>query len=136
MAQEVFTDAYVSINSVDLSDHVKSVKLNYQANGVDGSAMSNLFAVTMPGLKSWDLEIEFYQDYALAKVDATMFSLVGAAAFAVALRPKSAVQSATNPTFAGNALCLSYQPMGGAHGDAHMAPVSLRGTGTLTRTAT
>lgn len=136
MASFVLTNAYVSLNSVDLSDHVKSVKINYKAETPENTAMSVTSKTRLPGLKDWDIDIEFNQDYASAKVDATMFPLVGAAAFAVAIRPDAGAQSTTNPTFSGNALLSSYDPVAGKVGDVAMAPVKLIGTGTLTRTAT
>jgi len=136
MASFVFTNAYVYINSVDLSDHVELVKINYKAETPENTAMSATSKSRLPGLKDWDVDITFNQDYASGKVDATLFPLVGAAAFAVSFRPDAGVQSATNPTFAGNALLASYEPAGGKVGDVVKAAIKLMGTGAMTRTAT
>lgn len=135
MASFVFSNAYLMINSVDLSDHVKSMKINYKADTPENTAMSATSKARLPALKEWDIDVEFNQDYASAKVDATLFALVGAAAFAVSARPDAGVQSPTNPTFAGNALLASYEPAAGKVGDVAMASIKLIGTGALTRTA-
>ena len=136
MASFVFTNCYAMINSVDLSDHVESIKINYKGAALDNTAMSVTSKSFIAGLKDWDVDITFNQDYASGKVDATLFGLVGAAAVAISFRPDAGVQSATNPTFSGNALLPTYEPMGGKVGDVAKATAKFQGTGTLTRTAT
>lgn len=133
MATLIFKDAYVSINSVDLSDHVKSVTLNYEAEMQDDTAMGDTTRSNMAGLLNWSVDVEFLQDYAANEVDATLFSLVGAAAFPIILKPNGSATAVTNPKFTGNAVLASYTPMGGGVGDLAMAPITLSPAGTLTR---
>lgn len=85
------------------------------------------------GLKDFSVELEFHQDYAAAQVDATLFPLVGAAPFAIAIRPTSAVVSATNPEYQGNAVLESYPPIDGAIDEVLTAGASFQGDGDLTR---
>src|ERR1043165_7871428 len=101
MATLVFTDASVKINTVDLSDHVKSVKLNYSAELQDSTAMGMTSKGRKGGLKDWSAEIEFYQDYAAAKVDATIFPLVGVQTAFELIPVKGTGVSATNPRYQG-----------------------------------
>ena len=136
MASLVLTNAFLSVNAVDLSDHIESIKINYKADTPENTAMAVTSKSRIAGLKEWDIDVTFNQDYATSKVDATLFPLVGAAAFAIIARPDAGVQSTTNPTFAGNALLASYEPVSGKVGDVAKAPIKLIGTGTLTRTAT
>ncbi len=133
MANRVITNAYVLINSVDLSTSVRQVTLNYSAEQQDDTAMGDSARSRIPGLKDWSLDIEFFQDYAASKVDATLFSLIGAAPFAIEIRGDSGSVSATNPKYTGNATLESYQPVAGTVGENQMAPVRLMGVGTLTR---
>lgn len=133
MAQIVLTDAYVSINGVDLSDHVRQVVINYKAEVLDKTAMGATSRARIAGLKDWDARIDFQQDYAAAKTDATLFGIVGSSV-AVIFRPvKGTVVGTTNPNFTGNAIVQDYQPLGGTVGELAMAPVTLLGDGTLTR---
>ncbi len=132
MAIHVFTDAFVSLNAVDLSDHVKSVTLNYSAELQDSTAMSDTARKRIGGLKDWNLTVEFHQDYAAGEVDASMFAQVGNS-IAIILRPTSAAKSPTNPEFTGNAVVESYTPLGGGVGEIHGASVSLQGDGALAR---
>jgi hypothetical protein len=133
MASFVLTNAYVKINSVDLSDHVRSVKINYSAETPDNTAMGATTHSRLPGLKDWSVDVEFNQDFAAANVDATLFPLVGAAAFAIELRGVNATVTATNPKWTGNALLADYSPVGNKVGDLAVAPIKLVGTGALTR---
>lgn len=133
----VYTDALVTIDGVDLSDHVRSVSLTYEAEMLDDTAMGTSGTrSSKPGLKNWSFTVEFYQDYDAGSVDATLFDLVGADPFPIILRPKKAVAvGATNPNFTGNAVLESYPPLTGEVGALGMASCSFRAGGgsTLTR---
>lgn len=138
MATIVYTDALVKINSVDLSDHVKSVTLNYEAEMLDDTVMGTTGTRSnKPGLKNWSLQVEFLQDYGAASIDATLFSLIGAAAFPVAVRSsKTGAISATNPEFQGNAVLESYPPLTGEVGALGTASASFRCASDLVRDIT
>lgn len=132
MANMVLRNAFVSLNAVDLSNLVRQVTLSYSAELQDDTAMGDTARSRIGGLKDWSLQIEFFQDYAAGKVDATLFSLVGST-FAVELRPDTGNASATNPKYTGTGILESYQPVGGTVGENLMAPVSIQGVGALTR---
>lgn len=133
MANQMLYNAFVSINGVDLSSHVRSVQISYEANMLDDTMMGDATKSNKPGLKNWSITLEFEQDYAAAQVDATLFPLVGAAAFPIIIRPDAGVKSATNPEYTGNAVLENYQPVGGSVGELAMAPVTLRSAGALSR---
>jgi hypothetical protein len=132
MANVVLTNAFVSINAVNLSAFVRSVTLNYAAELQDDTAMGDSARSRIGGLKDWSIQIEFFQDYAASAVDATLFNLVGST-FAVEVRHSAAGASATNPKYTGTGILESYQPVGGAVGENLMAPVVVQGVGNLTR---
>ena len=133
MATFVYTDASVVVNSVDLSDHVKSCTLNYEAEMLDDTVMGDTTRSNIAGLLNWSIDVEFLHDFAAAKVDATLFSLIGAAAFTVTVKPTSGSVSATNPSFSGSAVLESYPPMSGSVGDLETASATFRSAGTLAR---
>lgn len=132
MATLAFTDAHVTVNGVDLSDHVSKVTLKTTADDLENTAMGATFHTRIGGLKDWTLDLDFNQDFDAAKVDATLWPLLGAVT-AVTVRPTSAVKSATNPEYAGNALVKEYVPMDGKVGDLANISVSWPGAGVLTR---
>jgi len=133
MAEYVLTDASVTINTVDLSDHVRQVTIDYSAETPESTAMGDTVKAKLPGLTDFKIELEFNQDYDSAKVNATLFPLAGAAAFAIAIRPDSAVVGADNPEFQGDVLLSSYNPLGGKVGEVATTKATFVGDGVLTR---
>ncbi len=133
----VLKDAFVDIADTDLSDHVRSVSFPVEADEVDSTVMGTSGAREfLAGLTSGTLTVEFAQNFDASKVDATLFPLLGAAAFAVKLRPTSGVASATNPEYQYNAILTSYSPLDGSVGDLATSPVNIRITGQITRATT
>ena len=132
MAKFVLTNAFVSIAGTDLSDHVESVALNYEAEGQDATSMSDLTRIMLGGLKNWSIDVNFRQDFASSSVDDTLFSIVGTQV-TVIVRPDAGSVSTTNPNFTGTALVQSYNPLGNSVGDVAAAPVTLMSAGTLSR---
>ena len=135
MAEFVFKNAHLTVNSVPLSDHVRQITLTHGADLPERTAMGDDSRRRLPGLKDWSFSVEFNADFDAAKVDATLGVLVGAASFAVIIRPDAAAKSATNPEYTGSALVESYPPLGGSVGDASIASVSFPGDGDLARDA-
>jgi len=133
MAQIVLTNAKVIINSVDLSDHARSVKVSYKADQQDNTVMGNTTHSKLAGLLDWQMDIEFGQDWAANKVDATLFPLVGAAPFTVEVRPVNTSRGATNPAYTGSATLSAYAPLGQKVGDLAVAPATFMAAGTLSR---
>lgn len=133
MAVIVIMNAKVLINAVDLSDHARKITINYKAAEKDSSAMGVVAMQRLSGLIDWDLDVEFNQDWAANKVDATMFPLVGGAAVAISIVPVNTTVAPTNPAYEGNAICTDYPPLGVSVGDLATTTVKLPGTGILTR---
>ena len=133
MAEFAYTNAYLLLNAVDLSDHVRSLTINYSNEVQDITAMGDTARNRLPALNDWSIDVEFNQDFASSKVDATVFSLVGAATFAVKVKAVNTTIGATNPEYQGNVLLESYTPLSGSVGDVSTATIRLVGNGTLTR---
>jgi len=134
MSELVFTDAFVSVDGNDISDHVKSVTLNYSADAPDNTVMGDdTKSGAAGGLKNWDISIEVLQDFAASQIDSIFFPLVGTA-FTVILRPvKSTVVGAGNPNYTGTGLLTTFNPIGGSVGDLATTSISIQSAGTLSR---
>lgn len=128
MAHLIFNNAFVLINSVDLSAQIKSVAWPMTREQKDNTVMGNTAKAVIPGLADSDIQIEFFQDFAAAQVDATLSPLfLNATAFAVEVKPVNAARSTTNPSYTVTAAYLvSYNPMAGALGDIMMAPITIK----------
>jgi len=132
MATFVLTDAFISVGGTDLSDHVRSITLDVGAELQDDTVMSDTFRSVAGGLKTVTVTVEWLQDFAASKVDATLYALLGTTT-AIIIRSDSAVVSATNPSFTGTMTLGSYSPVTGTVGDMASAPSVFTGSGALVR---
>ena len=132
MAKFVLTDASVTLNSVDLSDHVSSVTLEINADEIVTTAMGDTFQSRTGGLKDGTLSIEFQQDFAASEVDATLWPLLGSTT-AFVVKPTSSAVSSTNPSYSGNVLVTQHSPVANGVGELATMSVSFPTSGTITR---
>lgn len=136
MAAFVITAPIISVNGVDLSDHVDSVEINDETADVKTTNFGSSGNETRTGgLKSGSITISMQQDYAASKVDATLWAARGTA-ITVTVKATSASTSATNPLYSGSYLVTQYKPVSGKVGDLSMLSVTWPRTGDLTRTTT
>lgn len=133
MASKVLTNAYISLNSNDLSTYVTSVTLDYSADMPEDTTMGDdTHVMVAGGLKNWSVSLEFNNDYTSASLDSILFPLVGTT-FPVILRPDTAVVGVSNPQYTGTGVLESYNPINGAVGDLAKASVTINAAGTLGR---
>ncbi len=133
MASLKFTDCFFSINAVDLSDWVKEVNVDYEAETLDETAMGDTTRKNLGGLLNWSASITFKQDFAASAPDVTLFAMVGTTK-TIIIRPVAVTGvGATNPNYTGTALVQSYSPFGQGVGDLAMATLSLACAGALSR---
>lgn len=132
MAHIVWTDAFVSWDGVDLSDHVKSVTPSRSVAEVNDTMMGDDTEVLLGGVKQWSFEIAFAADEAAGATMATLWDELGTTGTLI-VRPTSAAVSATNPNYTGTALLASFPPPGGSHGELAMAPATFKNAGALSR---
>ena len=120
MAKFLLTDATVSVNGTDLSDHAFSLDLQQTRNQVDVSGFNSSGALTfLAGTTEETVTIGFRQDFASSKVHQTISTLYQAAStFALVIKPTSSGISATNPGFYGTAAIFEYNGLAGNFGDA------------------
>lgn len=129
----VLTNAYVSINSVDVSHLADSVALTYDADQLDNTTFGADTHLNKSGLYNWTLTVTFKADYSASGLDSQLFALVGAAAFPVEVRPVNSSRSTSNPGYNGNATLKGYNPLDGKVGDLVPQSVNFVAAGTLSR---
>ena len=136
MATFVITSPVITVNGVNLSDHVTSVELNDETADVATTNFGSSGNVTrVGGLKDGSITIEFQQDYAASNVDATLWAARGTA-ITVTVKATSASTSATNPLYSGSYLVTQYKPVSGKVGDLSTLSITWPRTGDLTRSTT
>ena len=124
--------ATITINSVDLSDHITSASLEIAYEDVETTSFGDAVRTRIGGLGDATLNMTFNQDYASSEVDATLNGLVGTST-AFLLNPTSAAVSATNPSYAGNCIVTSYTPIAAEVGTLATLSVSWPVTGAIPR---
>lgn len=133
MARLVLTNAYVTINGVNLSDHIASITLTTTDDVVDTTAFSSTAARTrVAGLADNSVALEFHQDYTTSSVEATIYPLVGTTT-AVVVKPNGSTTAADNPSYSFTALVSEWTPLGGAVGELATASVTWPISGAITK---
>jgi hypothetical protein len=136
MARLVLTNAYVTINSVNLSDHVSSVTLTTSDDIVETTAFGSTARTRVAGLADNSVALEFQQDYAVSSVEATInatgSSLVGTTT-TIVVKPNGATTAADNPSYTFTALVSEWTPLSGAVGELATASVTWPISGAITK---
>jgi len=133
MAVQNFYNAYFLVNSINLSDHVKSIKFDSKVDTLEVTAMSNPEHRFIQGLKDITFEVTMYQDYASGSVDATLNTLLTAGAVAFETRPDAGAVAVTNPKWTGNLIFEGYEPISGSVGTVQEISAKFRPAGAITR---
>lgn len=127
MAITTYTNGYVLVNGVDLTDHCSKVTVDDKREQKDvttvNATTNNIYT---KGLGDASITLEFFQDYANAKVHQTLQPLLGSATpIAVEIRPVNAARSATNPAaLMSGALLFEYNFLDAQAGEVPNAPAT------------
>jgi IMP cyclohydrolase len=135
MARLVLTNAYVTINGVNLSDHIASITLTTTDDVIETTAFGTSARTRIGGLADNSVAFEFHQDYAAASVEATINgspSLVGTVT-AVVVKPNGSTTAADNPAYSFNCLVSEWTPLNGAVGELATASVTWPIDGNITK---
>lgn len=125
------TDAAVSIDGTDLSDHVVSCEWTETADTVETVAMGDTDVTVKPTFQRGTFNVELQQDFAASNVYATLVgALDGNAAVAITYKATSAATSATNPEMQTNAVLTSMPVVAGGIGDIVTVTASFTFDGT------
>jgi len=128
----VLTNPKVTINSVDLSDHISSVTLDTKADILETTGFGSTSKTRVAGLLDNSITIEWFQDFAGSSVEATIYPLIGQAT-TVLVQPISAAVSTTNPTYTVSAVVSEWQPLKGGVGQLATASTTWSVSGAITK---
>ena len=136
MSVVVLTNAQVTVNGVDLSNHVDSVEVQTNVDDVDITAMGASAHQHAPGLRNDKITVNFLQDFAAGKVDATLFPLLGNTGFTVKVVPVATTVSTTNPSYTATCVLFTYNPLSGKVGERSDTSVEFQATGLIVKATT
>ena len=102
----------LKIATVDLSEYVSSITLTQTFDEVETTTMSSTAHQFSKGLESSTLAVDFLNDWAAAKVQATLQAAYGTSVTAIVIPVKGTAVSATNPTYTVSILVNNLTPVG------------------------
>jgi hypothetical protein len=120
----------VTVNAVDLSNHVTAVTLNRNFQELSVTAMGDNGVKAVKGLEESSVTIDFLNDTASANVLATLQAAWGTSV-TVTLKQTSAATSATNPLYTMTCLVNGTTDINGAVGDLGTQSVTWNVNGTV-----
>jgi hypothetical protein len=123
----------LKIATVDLSDYITSITLTQTFDEVETTVMGATAHQFSKGLESSTLAVDFLNDWAAAKVGATLQAAYGTSvtALIVPVKASPTVISATNPLYTVSILINNLTPVGSG-GPADYASSSMTFTCTST----
>ena len=121
----------VTVNSVDLTDHITSVSgFNETCADLQTTAMGETNISRIGGLKDASVSITFLNDFAASETYATLASLLGTA-INVTITPASGSVTATNPKKTASCLVTELPFIEGSVGDLSEVSVTWPVTGAI-----
>lgn len=134
MAVYAATDHKITVNGTNLSNVLQSVSLDLSSDELETTAFGGGWRTRVAGLKSGSVTLNFFQDFAAAAVDATLYPLYNGGSYAtVVITPTSTAVSATNPAYTAVCLVSQYQPFASSVGDIATMSVTWQTNGTVSR---
>jgi hypothetical protein len=106
----------VTVNSVDLSDHVTAVTINRTFDELEVTAMGDSGHKFVKGLEASSVTIDFLNDTAAGEVLATLQAAWGTSV-TVVIKQTSAAVSATNPSYTMSCLINNTTDVNGSVAD-------------------
>ena len=120
----------LTVNAVDLSNHVTAVTLNRSFDELEVTAMGDSGHKFIKGLEASSITIDFLNDTATANVLQTLQAAWGTNV-TVTVKQSSAATSATNPLYTMTALVNNTTDINGAVADLSTQSVTWNVSGTI-----
>jgi hypothetical protein len=130
--KKIFKQGYLSVNGVDVSDHVREVHVTTARDEQDTTSIASANKERLYGLGDATIAVVAFQDFEAGEIDAVMWPLsTSDTPFVVAARARNTAISATNPEYRlDEALLGDYNPIDAAAGETMMTPLTFANAGT------
>jgi hypothetical protein len=130
MAVFMSNGVVLTVNAVDLSNHVTAVTINRSFDELEVTAMGDSGHKFVKGLEASSITIDFLNDTASANVLQTLQATWGTNV-TVTAKQTSAATSATNPLYTMTCLINNTTDINGAVGDLSTQSLTLNVSGTI-----
>jgi hypothetical protein len=130
MAVFMSNGVVLTVNAVDLSNHVTAVTINRSFDELEVTAMGDSGHKFVKGLEASSITIDFLNDTASANVLQTLQATWGTNV-TITAKQTSAATSATNPLYTMTCLINNTTDINGAVGDLSTQSLTLNVSGTI-----
>jgi hypothetical protein len=130
MAVFMSNGVVLTVNAVDLSNHVTAVTINRSFDELEVTAMGDSGHKFVKGLEASSITIDFLNDTATSNVLQTLQAAWGSNV-TVTAKQTSAATSATNPLYTMTCLVNNTTDINGAVGDLSTQSLTLNVSGTI-----
>ena len=120
----------LTVNAVDLSDHVTAITINRNFDELEVTAMGDSGHKFVKGLEASSITIDFLNDTASSEVLQTLQALWGTST-TITVKQTSAATSATNPLYTMTCLINGTTDVNGSVADLSMQSVTFNVNGTI-----
>ena len=120
----------LTVNSVDLSDHVTAITINRNFDELEVTAMGDSGHKFVKGLEASSITIDFLNDTASSEVLQTLQAVWGTST-TITVKQTSAATSATNPLYTMSCLINGTTDVNGSVADLSMQSVTFNVNGTI-----
>ena len=120
----------LTVNAVDLSDHVTAVTINRTFDELEVTAMGYSGHKFVKGLEASSVTIDFLNDTASSEVLQTLQAVWGTST-TITIKQTSAATSATNPLYTMSCLINGTTDVNGSVADLSMQSVTFNVNGTI-----
>lgn len=115
----VLKNPVVTIDGDDHSGEFSEVTIETTRDEVDVTAFGATYKVTLPGLGDATMTFTAFQDFGSNQLHQNLWAISQSdTPVAITVKPTSAATGATNPKFTMQGLLYTYNPLGGAVGEA------------------
>ena len=121
----------LTVNAVDLSDHVTAITINRSFDELEVTAMGDSGHKFVKGLEASSITIDFLNDTATSEVLQTLQAAWGTST-TVTVKQSSAAVSATNPSYTMTCLINNTTDINGSVADLSTQSVTWNVNGTIT----
>jgi|SRR6187431_457439 len=126
MASEMLWNASLVVNSVDVSNRVRSIIVTRNHEDLDSTAMGAVARGHYPGLRDDSMQVSLFQDFSTGSTEATISAVLGlGTGQTIVAKKDSGVVAATNPSYTMTGFALTHTPINGEVGEMHMTDVTL-----------
>ena len=120
----------LTVNAVDLSDHVTAVTINRAFDELEVTAMGDSGHKFVKGLEASSVTIDFLNDTASSEVLQTLQAVWGTST-TITIKQTSAATSASNPLYTMSCLINGTTDINGSVADLSMQSVTFNVNGTI-----